>query len=80
MPVIRREIHEQETTPDGNIVDRTIFEYEYLAEEKEAIIDELNEVSDSETEYDCDSDIEECAGTTCEDEECCPQEIKLDSA
>jgi len=80
MPVIRREIHEQETTPDGNIVDRTIFEYEYLAEEKEAIIDELNEVSDSETEFEEEEECEECAGTTCEDEECCPLEIQLESA
>ena len=46
MPIIRREIHEQETTPDGNIVDRTIYEYEYFEEE----IDYIYNSDDSEDE------------------------------
>ena len=77
MPIIRREIHEQETTPEGNIVDRTIYEYEYFEEEIDYIYNSDDSEDEEEEEQEQEQrneteEIEECAGTTCENKECCP--------
>ena len=45
MPVVKREIREKETLPNGNVVERTIIEYDYLPEERDRIIEILNEES-----------------------------------
>ena len=72
MPIIRREIHEQETSPEGNIIDRTIYEYEYFEEEIDYIYNSDDSEEEEIEEEIEEEEIEECAGTTCENKECCP--------
>jgi hypothetical protein len=78
MPVVKREIREKETLPNGNVVERTIIEYDYLPEERDRIIEILNEESWEDSEDDSGN---ESSGESqcCYDSDCCCSDEELES-
>ena len=85
MPLLKKEIHETEEA-NGKKIERTIYEFEYLDEELAYIFEPITSEEDSDSDYipedndtttedsdetESDSEIEECAGTTCDDPTCC---------